>query len=125
MKEFGESPECLISVRPGISQKDTDSNSEVYNGKFAFILTTILDAKHIIRTETHKELIYDDEYNYYHFYNNGKSEHLRINVVGSTDAMLDVYLSRDRQSRPPYKSPYIRKESRLGDVVLDLHPKDL
>lgn len=118
---YGSSPEILISVR---MNGGSDGNEPV-DPNHAFILQSSLEGKEILRTETHTELVEEEEWNYYTFYNNGNSGSLRLYISTNVATKLEVGLSRNKQSRPPFTNKPLISQVGIGSVILDVTVDDL
>lgn len=121
VSKFGKSPELLISIRTS----NTQDGPAPFDTNHAFVLQSALEGREILRTQTHTELVQEEEWNYYTFYNNGNSGSLRIYVSSQVAIKLEVGISRNKQSRPPFTNKALVSKSGVGSVELDVTAKDL
>lgn len=118
---FGSYPEVLITVEA----EHPNDDGEPFDSAHAFVLQIAADALEIIRTQTLSEMVQPDAWNYYNFYNNGNSEELRIYVSSNVSTQLEVLISKNLHSRPPFTNkPLVRKVG-LGSVDITLSPDDM
>ena len=116
----GIKPEILISIYPDQKNiKDEDITTK-YDSRTPFYLQSFLDVKEIARTHVFSEYLFAKEYKYYQFYNNGNSESLRVYVNSNQIANLEVFISRDYKSRPPYNGKVLISKKGLNSVILEL-----
>ena len=75
--------------------------------------------------ETHKELLQANVPYFYHFYINQNNQVLKININGYGDNVIDVMLSRNKDSEPLMNSSYLIKKTGIGRINLNLTASDL
>ena len=121
VKTFGKSPEILISIRTS----NLEDGPIPFDSNHAFILQSSLEGREILRTQTHTEMFQEHEWYYFTFYNNGNSNSLRVYVSSQVATKLEVGISRNKQSRPPFTNKPLVSETGIGSVELELTPKDL
>lgn len=118
---YGPSPEILIAVR----MNGGVEGSEPFDVNYSYVLQSSLEGREVLRTETHSEIIQEEEWNYYTFYNNGNSDSLRVYVSTTVATKLEVGLSRGKQVRPPFTNKPVISQIGIGSVVLDIKGEDL
>ena len=122
IKRMGNSPEILVSILAEHPESDPKSP---FDPSRSFVLQSATDSMEILRTQTHVELVNPGAWNYYHFYNNGNSNELRIYSSSNIATQLELVVSRNLHSRPPFTNkPLVRKVG-LQSVELKLQPEDL
>lgn len=121
VSKFGKSPEIIISIRTS----NLENGPEPFDSSHAFVLQSSLEGREILRTQTHTELVQEEEWNYYTFYNNGNSSSLRVYVSSQVATKLEVGISRNKQSRPPFTNKPLITETGIGTVELELTTKDI
>lgn len=118
---FGNSPEILITIEA----EHPNNTGEPYDPSHAFVLQTAADALEIIRTQTLSEMVQPEAWNYYNFYNNGNSGELRIYVSSNVSTQLEVLISKNIHSRPPFTNKPLMRKVGLGSLDLKLTPEDM
>lgn len=119
---IGGNPELLISIVPEHPESNPTSP---FNSSHAFVLQSADDAMEILRTQTHVELVNPGAWNYYHFYNNGNSGELRVYVSSNVATQIEVVISKNMHSRPPFTNKPLLSKIGLQAVELSLKPEDL
>ena len=118
---YGNSPEVLITIEA----EHPYDKAEPFDSSRAFVLQVASDSLEIIRTQTLNEMAQPEAWNYYNFYNNGNSDEIRIYVSSNISTQLEVLVSRNIHSRPPFTNkPLIRKLG-IGSVDLSIKKDDM
>ena len=121
VNNFGNSPEILITIE----SKHPKKNVDPYDPSHEFVLQTAFDSFEILRTQTHSEFLMPGKWNYFNFYNNGNSDGLRIYVSSSVSTSLEVLVSPNIHSRPPFTNKPIVSKKGIGSVDIELKTSDL
>ena len=121
VSNIGKSPEVLISIRT----KKTEEGEKPFDLNNHFVLQSSLQGREILRTQTHVEHIYKENWNYYVLYNNGISNNLRVYVYTESTAPLEVNISRNRQSRAPMTNKALVSKKALSSVDIEVTSRDL
>ena len=121
VSKHGYSPEILISIR-GHKGEEGD---KPYDPKHHFVMQSSFEGREILRTQTHVEHIYEEEWNYYTFYNNGIADSLRVYVSSELATRLEVNLSRNKKSRAPFTNKPLISKVGISSVELDIKSSDL
>lgn len=116
----GSNPEILISIYPDQKSVNNEDITKNYDPVTPFYLQSFLEVKEISRTHVFSEYAFAKEYKYYQFYNNGNSDSLRVYVNSNKISNLEIFISRDYKSRPPYNGKILLTKKGLNSVVLEL-----
>lgn len=141
VQSFGENPEVLLSVIPILTkrikpithQEDVSSDESVkefedekiFKKQGTFIFQSSLKTQEIIRTHTHTQFIYEQNYEYFNFYNNGLSDKLTIYINSNDASFLEVVVSKNRFARPPHDTQPIKKINGINSIILEFSKDDL
>ncbi len=49
----------------------------------------------------------EDQWQYFHLYNNGSADELRMYINSSNNTMIEAYVSKGLQSRPPFSDNHL------------------
>ena len=124
IEAIGNNPEVLLSVRP--SESITSQNKDiVFDSKNYFILQTALDCIEIMRTQSISQFFYQDEWNYFSFYNNGNTDHLKVYIISEVAVPIEAMIATGLSSRPPLTNKPLITKTGLGSIEIEINPIDL
>ena len=121
LEVYGVNPEILISIRA----KNGKKGDRDFDKNHSFLLQLHTNSQEILRTHTTNTDILANEWYYFHFYNNGNSNTLKVYLNSTGQDHLTVAISKGIQSRPPYTNKAISEANGIGHVTLSLNNKDV
>ena len=122
LKKFGDSAEVLITVKYNSNiRKEEDL---VFCADHPFLIQTFTDSRELLRTHSFTQQVQAQDWNYFHFYNNGNSESIRVYVNSSDGTKIRVILSEGIKGRPPFTTKGIIEKTDIGVVFLEINQKN-
>jgi hypothetical protein len=119
VSQFGSTPEILLSVRSAMK------GQQMFDPDHSFVLQVTTDAKEILRTQTHTEVVSEDSWNYYTLYNHGNTDSLRVYASTLVLSRIELLLSKGLQSRPPFTNKALASKVGMSSAELSLTSADV